>query len=148
DVDNYVGKALTYAEEQALLAACADSRSKALPTFITLLLYTGARFSVVQNLRWCDVDFTKGLIKFGKDKTAAGTNREVPLAQKPLETLKFWATQFPKRKPDHFVFPCQKCLGEGARTKLIEFDPTRHFNEIKEAFKHAKNRASSFLNDE
>jgi hypothetical protein len=31
------------------------------------------------------------------------------------KVLEFWAELFPKRKPDHFVFPVEKCGGAGKK---------------------------------
>jgi integrase len=152
DVDNYVGRALSYEEEQALLHACSQSRSKSLLPFVTLLLHTGARFSTVRNLRWCDVDFVRRELRFGKDKTRSGSNRVVPLSSRSFETLKFWACEFPNRQPEHFVFPHQKYIGTGEKdqfgftgSKLNECNPTRPFSEIKEAFSRAKLKAAQIL---
>jgi integrase len=52
-----------------------------------------------------------------------------------VETLKFWAQQFPDRKPEHYVFPLEKCNAAGFDT-----DPTHPIGDVKEAWEGAKRR--------
>jgi integrase len=151
-VNDDVGVALTHEQEKALLEACSLSRSRSLLPFVITLLETGARFATVQNLRWCDVDFQGWHLTFGKDKTKAGSGRVVPLSPRAYETLKFWASTFPDRKSEHFVFPHQKYLGGGKKDHFgfiggvsCEFDPTCPFGEIKEAWHRAKLKAARIL---
>ena len=74
-----VGRALTAEEESALLLECGRSRSRMLLPFVVLALETGARFNTVRTLQWRNIDFANRCLKFGKDKTKAGTGRVVPL---------------------------------------------------------------------
>src|SRR5215472_2364655 len=99
-----IGRALTSEEESALLFECGRSRSRILLPFVLLALETGARYNTIRTLQWSNIDFANCSLKFGKDKTAAGTGRTVPLSRRAVETLKFWAQQFPGRKPEHYVF--------------------------------------------
>jgi integrase len=147
-----VGRAITPVEEQALLQACSLSWSPSLLPFVTLALDTGARFGVIKNLRWENIDFVERCLKFGKDKTPSGTGRIVPLNPRACTTLQFWASQFPVRKPEHFVFPYQQVGGGGKKevfgfTKGVSYDldPTRPFGEIKEAWEKARLRAARIL---
>jgi integrase len=103
-----VGRAITPEEEAALLQACAKSRSRSLVPFVTLAIETGARFGVIKTLQWGSVDFENRCPRWGKDKTAAGTGRVIPLNQRAVAALSFWATHFPDRKPEHYVFPTER----------------------------------------
>jgi Phage integrase family. len=48
------------------------------------------------------------VLKVGESKTEAGKGRPIPLTQPAWATLDMWASRFPNRKPEHFVFPaCQ-----------------------------------------
>ena len=40
----------------------------------------------------------------GESKTEAGSGRAVPLVQPAWAVLAFWASRFPNRPPEHFVF--------------------------------------------
>jgi integrase len=84
-----VGCAITAAEESGLLLECGKSRSRILLPFVVLVLETGARFTTIRTLQWRNIDFSNRCLKFGKDKTAAGTGRTVPLNHRALENLKF-----------------------------------------------------------
>ena len=52
--------------------------------FVTLAIETGARYGVIRTLPWRNVDFKNRCLKWGKDKTPAGTGRVVPLSQRAL----------------------------------------------------------------
>jgi integrase len=73
--------------------------SHALLPFVMLAIDTGARYDTIRTLQWGRVDLERGRIKIGKEKTQAGTGRVVPLNARAFETLRFWASQFPDRKP-------------------------------------------------
>jgi integrase len=102
-----IGRAISAAEERALLTACAKSRSRSLFPLVILAIETGARFNTLRMLQWCNVDFDERSLRFGKDKTKAGTGRVVPLNQRSIETLTFWANKFPERKRTDYVFPSE-----------------------------------------
>jgi integrase len=55
-----------------------------------------------------NIDFDRRCLQFGKDKTRAGTKRVIPLSQRAITMLGLWATNFPDRKPEHYVFPSEK----------------------------------------
>ncbi|HLW54365.1 MAG TPA: tyrosine-type recombinase/integrase [Candidatus Angelobacter sp.] len=149
-----VGRAITVDEERALLQACSLSRSRCLLPFVTLALETGARFNVIRTLQWGNVDFQNRCLKFGKDKTKAGTGRVVPLSPRAMATLQFWASEFPDRKPEHFVFPTQKYGGGGKKDHFgftegmsYDLDVTRPVGDVKEAWERARVRATEILTE-
>jgi hypothetical protein len=47
-------------------------------------------------------------LQFGKDKTPSGTGRIIPLNPRAMATLSFWASHFPERKSEHYVFPAER----------------------------------------
>ncbi len=125
-VHEAAGKALTDEEEQRLLAACRGRRSRALLPLVTLALHTGMRRGEIQSLRWRQVDFLNRMITIGATKTKAGTGRVIPLNERALITLQGWATNFPQRDPEHFVFPWEHYgLAGNERTSHSKtMDPT------------------------
>jgi integrase len=136
------GRALTDEEESVLLLECGKSRSRILSPFVLLALETGARYNTIRTLQWGTIDFADRCLQFGKDKTAAGTGRIVPLNQRAVESLKFWAQQFPNRLPEHYVFPAEKvgAAGNAFDSKVYDTDPTQPVGDIKEAWEGAKKR--------
>lgn len=142
------GHALTPEEESTLLRECGKSRSRLLLPFVTLLLETGARYNTIRMLHWFSIDLAAGQVKIGKDKTKYSSNRIVPLSQRAIETIRFWAALFPDRKPEDFVFPREKYATAGAEgvfgfqsAIVIESDPTQPIGDVKEAWEHARKRA-------
>ncbi len=103
-----IGKAISPAEERALIEACARSRSRSLLPFVVLTLETGASKNTVRTLQWKNIDFDARCLKFGRDKTASGSGRVIPLNQRAFGVLTFWADQFIEREPDDFVFPSER----------------------------------------
>lgn len=86
-----VGVALTTEQEEALLKACAASRSRSLYPAVELALNTGLRHDEIRLLRWRQVDFANESIIVGKSKTEHGTGRPVPMNQRALKVMKDWA---------------------------------------------------------
>jgi integrase len=78
-----------------------------------------------------------------KDKTPSSTGRIIPLNKRALETLKFWAQQFPERKPEHYIFPAERYGGSGDVFGACAYatDPTKPMGSVKEAWEAAKGRA-------
>src|SRR5262249_770394 len=139
------GRALSAEEESALLLECGRARSRILLPFVVLGLETGARFNTIRTLQWKNISLGNRCLQFGKDKTTAGTGRLVPLNQRALAALTFWAQQFPSRSPEHFVFPLEKCSGAGTKgsfgfTGTLVYDtyPTQPIGDVKEAWEGAK----------
>ncbi len=138
-----VGRVLTLDEETALLAECRKSRSRSLRVVVLLALQTCMRYSELRLLRWRQIDFSRRVITIGESKTEAGTGREIPMTATVLQTLTFWAANFPNRKPNHYVFPAEKygAAGDEFRPKVYATDPTEAIGTWKEAWEAAKIRA-------
>jgi len=71
----------------------------------------------------------------------------VPLNQRALAVLTFWAQQFPNRNPEHYVFPLEKCSGAGTKDSfgfvgslVYDTDPREPIGDVKEAWEGAKKR--------
>ena len=144
-----IGRAITSEEEAALLKGCAQSRSRSLVPFVTLAIETGARYGTIRTLQWGSVDFENRCLRWGKDKTAAGTGRVIPLSQRATAALSFWATHFPDRKAEHYVFPSERYGGAGDgflhAPKAYHVDPAKPIGSIKEAWEAARLRAAKIL---
>jgi integrase len=142
-----IGRAISREQESALLQACGKSRSRSLVPFVTLAIETGARYGVIRALQWGCVDFEDRCLKWGKDKTAAGTGRVIPLSQRAMAAMTFWATHFPERKPEHYVFPAERygAAGDVFCAKAYNVDPSKPIGSIKEAWEAAKLRAGKTL---
>jgi integrase len=145
-----IGRAITAEEEGALLEACSRSRSRSLVSFVTLAIETGARYGTIRTLQWQSVDFENRCLKWGKDKTAAGTGRVIPLSQRAVAALRFWATHFPDRRPEHYVFPTERygAGGDKFEVKAHHVDPSKPIGSIKEAWETARVRAAKILTGE
>jgi integrase len=145
-----VGRAIATNEEAALLQACAQSRSRSLAPFVTLAIETGARYGTIRTLQWGSVDFDNQCLRWGKDKTAAGSGRIVPLSQRAFAALKFWSARFPERKPEHYVFPAERygAGGDKFEAKAYHVDPSKPIGSIKEAWEFARLRAAKILRGE
>ncbi len=140
------GCALTPEQETMLLLECGRSVSRALLPFVTLALETGARYNTIRTLQWGNIDFVNRGLKFGKDKTASGTGRTIPLNLRAIETLKFWAQEFPNRQPAHYVFPTEKYGLHGTEgtfggtVQVYEYDAEKPVGTIQSAWQSAKRR--------
>jgi integrase len=135
-----VGKALTEEEERRLLEACRTRRSRALLPIVTLALHTGMRRGEIQSLRWSQIDFLNRTLTVGATKTEAGSGRVIPLNERALLTLQTWATNFPKREQQHFVFPWEHYgfAGPGGKPHAKTMDPNAPAAEFKTAWEAAK----------
>jgi integrase len=140
------GQALTSEQETMLLLECGRSASRALFPFVAMALETGARYNTIRTLQWGNIDFANRCLKFGKDKTASGTGRTIPLNQRAIETLKFWAQQIPNRQPSHFVFPSERYGLHGAKgtfggtVQVYDYDADKPVGTIQSAWQSAKKR--------
>jgi len=141
-----VGQALTAEQQRVLLFECGQSTSRTLLPFVMLAIETGARYNTIRTLQWGNIDFVNRCLKFGKDKTASGTGRSVPLSRRALDTLRFWAQEFPNRQPADFVFPSEKYGLHGTKgtfggtVKVYDFDPKTPVGTIQSAWESAKKR--------
>jgi integrase len=73
--------------------------------------------------------------------------RVIPLSQRAMAALTFWATHFPDRKPEHIVFPAERygAAGDQFCAKAYDVDPSKPIGSIKEAWEAAKSRAGRIL---
>ena len=144
-VRNDKGRALTEAEEDALLEACAKSRSRVLYPFVVLALNTGMRYSELRLLRWGQIDLVGRVITVGASKTDAGTGRKAPLNERAFKAMVAWAQTFPDRKRDHYVFPSEQYgIATNDRTVCVSSsDPTRPTTSVHEAWQLAKKRCNT-----
>jgi integrase len=78
---------------------------------------------------------------------ASGTGRIIPLSQRAIAALSFWATHFPERKPEHYVFPAERygAAGDKFCAKAYKVEPSKPIGSIKEAWEAAKLRAGRIL---
>jgi integrase len=137
-----VGRAISRDEETALLDACGASRSRSLYPAVLVALNTCMRYSELRLLQWGQVDLNSCTLTVGHSKTESGTGRLLPLNDRAIAILSFWASLFPLREPSHFVFPAERygASGDGA-TVVYESDPNRPIGRWKEAWESAKSRA-------
>jgi integrase len=137
-----IGRAISRDEEDALLEACRASRSRSLFPAVLIALNTCMRYSELRLLKWGQVDFNSCTLTVGLSKTESGTGRLLPLNDRAVAILGFWASIFSGREPSHFVFPAERygASGDGA-TVIYESDPTRPIGRWKEAWESAKSRA-------
>lgn len=138
-----IGKALSPEDEKKLLDECAESRSRSLFPAVLLALNTGMRYSELRLLRWKQADLERLTVRVGNSKTEAGAGRVIPLNDRAAKILTFWAEQFPKREPEHFVFASEKYGAGGNKFEptVYNVDPTKAINSWKEAWESAKERA-------
>jgi integrase len=137
-----VGRAISRDEEDALLEACRASRSRSLFPAVLIALNTCMRYSELRLLKWGQVDLNSCTLTVGHSKTESGTGRVLPLNDRAVSILGFWASLFPGRAPNHFVFPAERygVSGDGA-TVIYDSDPTKPIGRWKEAWESAKIRA-------
>jgi integrase len=137
-----VGLAISREEEAALLEACRASRSRSLYPAVLIALNTCMRYSELRLLRWSQVDLKACTLTVGQSKTESGTGRVLPLNERAVAILGFWASLFPLRELSHFVFPSERygASGDGA-TVVYASDPTKPIGRWKEAWESAKIQA-------
>jgi len=104
------GRALSREEENRLLE-CASIIGRhqgtwtPLYTVTVLGLNTGMRHKEIRMLKWKNLDMENRVLKVGESKTEAAKGRAVPLTQPAWAALDVWASRFPDRTAEHFVFP-------------------------------------------
>ena len=143
-----VGRALTEDEGRALLRECRKSRSHSLYVAVEIALGTCMRYSEIRLLCWNQIDFHKGELRVGKSKTEHGEGRVIPLNKRVRTVLEFWAERFPNRKPNEFVFPCERYGGKGqdevfgfSGSIAYDTDASKPVGDWKEGWEAAKKRA-------
>ncbi len=132
------GRAISEDEENRLLAACRESRSRALYPTVVLAISTGLRYSELTGLTWDRIDFERRLLRVGKSKTRQGEGRIVPLNARAFAVLQFWAGRGIETRPEQFVF-CSEKYGQGGA--VYDRDPFRPVGDLKEAWEGAKKRS-------
>jgi integrase len=137
-----VGRAISRDEEAALLEACRASRSRSLYPAVLIALNTCMRYSELRLMRWVQVDFNSCTLTVGHSKTESGTGRLLPLNDRAVVILRFWASLFPQRNPNNFVFPAERYGVSGKGLPVVyDTDPTKPIGRWKEAWESAKTRA-------
>lgn len=137
-----VGRAISRDEEAALLEACRASRSRSLYPAVLLALNTCMRYSELRLLHWEQIDFNSRTLTVGISKTDSGTGRLLPLNDRAIAILGFWASLFPSRERHHYVFLAERygASGDGV-TVVHDCDPAKPIGRWKEAWESAKIRA-------
>jgi integrase len=143
------GRAISRKEETALLAACQSSRSRSLYTSVVLALHTCMRYSELRLLTWGQIDFAGRTVKVGASKTESGEGRIIPLNDRAFAVMSFWASVFPERQPEQYVFPTEryglaqrKEKQKGSTQVCVHgTDPTKPIGRWKEAWESAKKSA-------
>jgi len=138
-----IGRAVTPDEEKALIGACGESRSRSLLPAVTLALNTCMRYSEIRLLQWRQVDFAGRCLSVGKSKSDYGTGRTIPLNTRAHAVLGFWSSNFPDRKPTHYVFPSERYGAAGNAFKACAYntDPTKPIGRWKEAWETVRRHA-------
>lgn len=89
------------------------------------------------------IDFLNERVTVGKRKTDAGHGRAVPLNTSVLSALQMRASNFPERKPEHFVFAAERygLAGDDERPHVHAFDPERSIGTLTVAWESAKRKS-------
>lgn len=137
------GRAISRVEEARLLEACRNSRSRSLYPAVVLALNTCMRYSELRLLRWGQVDLAARTLTVGKSKTESGAGRVIPLNDRAYAVLSFWASLFPDRQLEHYVFPSERygAAGDNFSPCAYATDPSRPIGRWKEAWEAAKARS-------
>jgi integrase len=147
-VEDDIGIELSQTQQNALLEACSLSESRLLYPMVVLVLETGARSGTIKGLTWGKVDFIGRGLRWGKDKTKAGTGRTIPISSRALAALEMWAANFPNRKPTHYVFPreiYQQRKDGDTTTNPCTTNPNLPVTSVQHSFETAKQRATWIL---
>jgi integrase len=140
-----VGRAISRDEEAALLAACRASRSRSLYPAVLVALNTCLRYSELRLLKWEQIDLKACTLTVGLSKTESGTGRLLPLNDRAAAIFGFWASLFPDRASNHFVFPSERYGASGDGVAVVHSsDPTKPIGRWKEAWESAKTKACVF----
>ena len=102
------GRAITGDEEKRLLEACLASRSRSLYHAVVVALSTCMRYSEIRLRKWEQLDFARRTVTVGWSKTEAGAGRVIPLNEPAFKVLNMWASNFPDRAPEHYLFPTER----------------------------------------
>ena len=120
-----VGRALSPAEQNALLDGLQNRRTPHLATLIPLLLLTGMRAGEALSLTWGQIDLMGKSLAVGRAKTANGTGRVIPINDDLASVLAahraWFVEKFGEPQPEHYLFPWGK---------PVPSDPARHATDI------------------
>jgi integrase len=120
-----VGRALSTAEQQALLDGLHNRRTPHIGTLIPLLLLTGMRAGEALSLAWGRIDLIDKTLRVGRAKTANGTGRLIPINEDLAPILvahRHWFVEkFGEPRPEHYLFPWGK---------PVPSDPMQHATDI------------------
>ena len=135
-----VGRALSTAEQKALLDGLSNRRTPHLSTLIPLLLLTGMRAGEALSLAWGRVDLMGKTLTVGRAKTANGTGRMIPINDDLAAILaahcSWFVEKFGEPRPEHYLFPWGK---------PVPSDPTRHATDITWGWGQIAHRHGRFL---
>ena len=144
-----IGRALTQEEQQRLLRT-AVMRPEWETAYLAaiLCLNTTARGCELKGLQWSDVDMFGKILTIRRSKTEAGV-RAIPLtnvACSALARLRRRAESFGLVEPKHFIFAAylSRQAFKGAEvvgTDITLFDPTRHINSWRKAWRSLTKKA-------
>jgi integrase len=144
-----IGKALTEEDKQRLLKT-AMMRPEWETAYLAaiLCLNTTARGCELKGLQWSDVDLFDRTVTVRKSKTDAGV-RAIPLTEvacSALARLRTRAESFGPVDPAHYVFASyvSRRVFNGTAvvgSNLTEFDPTRHVNSWRSAWRTLTKKA-------
>ena len=145
-----IGRAISRADEEKLLAAVRESLSPSLYPLFVLSIDSGLRASEVRSLRRRDLTLTwrDGLIVEGElavpnSKTEFGTGRMVPLSRRACDALSMWLSRFPDAGPNAYVFPFHrvKAGAKGSGPVLWDVHLDKPNSEWKSAWQTARTRS-------
>lgn len=138
-----VGMALSHEEEERLLKECRNSPSRVLYPAVILGLYEGMRRDEVRLLQWRQINLERTFLAVGKSKTRHGENRVLPLVETAFKVINDWATSFPNRLPNHYVFPAERYTSEAG--KFYHHNPNKPIGSWRKAWEAARKRAHVHL---
>jgi integrase len=145
-VDEKYGFKLTDEQSDAIFEGCRMSDSRMLYPYVMMCHETGARSGVIKSLQWERIDFARGGLRFGRDKTKAGSHRTIPISNRAIATLEVWAENFPRRRPKDYVFPSEVYkLTKGGDMVVVSSDLTRHVTSLRRSWETALERAAWIL---
>lgn len=70
-------------------------------------------------MEYAAVDLTGCMLTVGHSKTPSGTGRLIPLNDWAAAILRFWASLFSFREPNHFVFPAERYGASGDGSTVV-----------------------------
>lgn len=132
-----IGRALSQAEVEALIAAARINRSHYVYPFVLVGARALMRSDEIKALHWRDIDFAGATVSLAKSKTEAG-RRTIPLTADVVMALQehmAWCARKLKRtiEPNFYVFP------SADRGKPL--DPARPIGSIKTAWRSVRDAA-------